>query len=58
MLHGKGRNLIKNAINCLTGRGARLRTLTTYLIAAVHHLKIIVYNVLLIWMLPDGISLN
>ena len=35
MLHGKGQNLIKNAINCLTGRGARLRTLTTYLIAAV-----------------------
>ena len=38
MLHGKGRNLIKNAINCLTGRGARLRTLTTYLIAAVQEL--------------------
>ena len=35
MLHGKGQNLIKNAINCLTGRGARLCTLTTYLIAAV-----------------------
>ena len=41
MLHGKGRNLIKNAINNLTGRGVRLRTLTTYLIAAVSATTII-----------------